>query len=121
MDPLAGALEEHLRDLMAQAGGEEGGRLLIALSGGPDSLCLAHLLGGLRETLGLELIAAHLDHGIRAGSAGEAEQVATICHAWGIECVVAREDVPTLARRWHLSLEEAARRARYTFLARVAR
>lgn len=121
MDPLAQELAAHVRSLMAQVGTGEGGRLLVALSGGPDSLCLAHLLWSLRDMLHLKVVAAHLDHGIRPTSAEESDRVARLCRGWGMTCVTQRADVPALARRWRLSLEMAARRARYAFLAEVAR
>ncbi|MFC1953853.1 ATP-binding protein, partial [Chloroflexota bacterium] len=40
-------------------------KLLVAVSGGPDSVCLLHILNRLRETLGIELYIAHLDHRLR--------------------------------------------------------
>ncbi|MCD6301910.1 MAG: tRNA lysidine(34) synthetase TilS [Anaerolineae bacterium] len=120
MDPLARELAAHFRDLMSQVGLAEGGRLLVALSGGPDSLCLAHLLWGLRAQLSLEVVAAHLDHGIRQTSAAESDQVSRLCEAWGMPCLTERADVPALAADWGVSLEVAARRARYAFLAHAA-
>jgi len=91
MDPLARELAAHFRDLMSQVGLAEGGRLLVALSGGPDSLCLAHLLWSLRAQLSLKVVAAHLDHGIRQTSAAESDQVSRLCEAWGMgACPVSR-------------------------------
>ncbi|MGC9358957.1 MAG: tRNA lysidine(34) synthetase TilS [Anaerolineae bacterium] len=121
MDPLAQELLSHLQDLISRLGLAEGDRLLVALSGGPDSLCLAHLLWTLRHRLGIAPVGAHLDHGIRPTSAAEASHVRRLCEAWGMPCTVERLDVPALAAEWEDSLEVAARRARYTFLARVAR
>jgi len=121
MDLPSRAWESHLRALLARAGLGQGGRLLVALSGGPDSLCLAHLLWAMREPLQLDLLAAHLDHGIRPSSAAEASDVVRLCDTWGLECVTGRRDVPELARRRGLSLEQAARWERYSFLAEVSR
>ncbi len=113
--------DAHLAALLARVGLGDGGRLLVALSGGPDSLCLAHLLWTRREPLRLELSAAHMDHGIRPSSADEANAVQRICREWGVPCYTRRHDVPTLASREGGSLEVAARRARYGYLAEVAR
>ena len=75
--------------------------MLVAVSGGPDSLALLHALHGLREELGLgDLQAAHLDHGLRGDeSAAEAEFVAAFCRERGIPCTFGRADVAALRRR----------------------
>jgi len=97
-------------------------RLLVAVSGGPDSLCLLHLLCRLRLEGGPELAVAHLDHGFRGDeSAAEAAFVAALAAAWGLPARVERRDVPALARAWGFGPPAAARRARYAFLAAAAR
>lgn len=97
-------------------------RLLAAVSGGPDSLALLHLLARLRDAGGPQVIAAHLDHGFRgAESAADAAFVAAAAAAWGLPAHVERRDVPALARTWRLGPPAAARRARYAFLAEAAR
>jgi tRNA(Ile)-lysidine synthase len=64
---------------------------------------------------------AHLHHGARGAEAdGDAEFVASLAAAWGLAVTVERQDVPALARAHGLAFEEAARRVRYAFLARVA-
>jgi tRNA(Ile)-lysidine synthase len=99
----------------------EGAPLLVALSGGPDSLVLLHLLAvGGAAPPGRPLLAAHLDHALRPESAAEAARVAAQCAAWGVPCVVERANTGALARAEGLSLEEAGRRARYTFFRRLA-
>jgi tRNA(Ile)-lysidine synthase len=101
------------------------GEIVVAVSGGADSLCLLHLLNRLcgpgKRYPELQLHAAHLNHKLR-GAAGErdAEAVAGIAAAWGIPCTVGAIDVPTLAHEEHRSLEDAARVARYRFLREVA-
>lgn len=101
------------------------GRLVVAVSGGADSLCLLHLL---RELCGpgkryptLQLHVAHLNHRLREPvSSQDAVAVAELAHAWGLPVTLGEEDVQELAKREHLSLEEAARVARYRFLRQVA-
>lgn len=102
-----------------------GATLTLAVSGGADSLCLLGVLLALREagsalTPG-RLVVAHLDHGMRgAASAEDAAWVADFAANLGLPCVVERIDVGELARSERRSVEEAARRARYAFLRRVA-
>jgi tRNA(Ile)-lysidine synthase len=94
---------------------------VVGVSGGPDSLCLLHVLNRLRGEYRIELHVAHLNHKIRGREAdADAAFVAKLAEEWGLPCTVEARDVPALARQKKLSLEEAARRARYAFLAEVA-
>jgi tRNA(Ile)-lysidine synthase len=101
-----------------------GERLLVAVSGGADSTALLLALGDLKRAglLGAELTAAHLDHGLRGeAGAGDARWVESLARARGFECVVGRASVAERAREERDNLEQAARRARYEFLAAAAR
>ena len=96
--------------------------VLVGVSGGPDSLCLLHVLRQLADELSIRLHAAHLHHGIRGQDADEeAAFVADTCQKWQIDCTVERADVPAVALQRGIALEEAARQVRYTFLGRLAR
>ena len=98
-----------------------GETVVVGVSGGPDSLCLLHLLRRLAPELRLWLHVAHLHHGLRGAEAdADAAFVAELADCWGLPCTVGRIDVAALAREAGLSLEEAARQARYRFLAEVA-
>lgn len=98
-----------------------GARVVVGVSGGPDSVVLLHLLRRLSGPLDFTLHVAHLHHGIRGADAdADADFVAALADAWGLPCTVERADVPAIAEAHKLALEEAARRARYTFLSRVA-
>ncbi|MER3467997.1 MAG: hypothetical protein C4312_05525 [Thermoflexus sp.] len=98
-----------------------GETVVVGVSGGPDSLCLLDVLRDLAPELGIALHVAHLHHGLRGPEAdADAAFVARLAAAWGLPCTIGQEDVRTLAAREGLSLEEAARQARYTFLAEVA-
>jgi len=100
----------------------EGHRVLVGISGGPDSVCLTHVLLRLRATLGLTVYLAHLNHGLRgAESEADAEYVRGLAASAGIPCTIERRDVSAFARKHRLSLEEAAREVRYGFLAQTAR
>ncbi len=90
----------------------EGSRLVVAVSGGRDSVTLLHLLrfgAGLPD---VALVAAHLDHAMRPDSGGDAAWVRGLCRAWGVPCRTARLDRAP-------SDEAGARRARYAFLEEV--
>jgi tRNA(Ile)-lysidine synthase len=86
--------------------------LLLGVSGGADSLCLLDVLA----QTGIPLVAAHLDHGLRAESAQDAQVVAQMAAERGARFIMQRVDVAGLARREKRSLEEAGRQARYAFL-----
>lgn len=95
--------------------------VVVGVSGGPDSLCLLHVLNCLCSEYRIQLHVAHLNHRIRGSEAdADAAFVARLAEEWGLPCTVEARDVPALARERKLSLEEAARRTRYAFLAEVA-
>ena len=98
-----------------------GCRILAALSGGADSVCLLHALHSLRGALDITVIAAHYSHGIRPDKAAEEERfVHSLCDSMGIEYHTARGDVPAYAEAHHLGIEEAARLLRYGWLYELA-
>jgi tRNA(Ile)-lysidine synthase len=98
-----------------------GERFVVAVSGGPDSLCLLDLLHALSPSLNLELTVAHLNHGLRPEAAAEAEMVRGHAQARGLMFTTAEVDTHAHALVYHQSLEEAARELRYAFLAQAAR
>jgi tRNA(Ile)-lysidine synthase len=99
-----------------------GEKLLVAVSGGPDSVCLLYILKELREKLGIELHIAHLDHRLRRkDAAADARYVAALARRLGIPATIESRDVKTYRKENRLSLEEAAREVRYSFLTQVAR
>ncbi|MCI0438596.1 MAG: tRNA lysidine(34) synthetase TilS, partial [Chloroflexi bacterium] len=115
------AVHRRVRESLRRSGLADGKTLVVAVSGGPDSLALLHSLHNLRDELGLRLHGAHLDHGLR-GEASKADAcfVAEVFGSLGIPYTIGRADVYALQKRRRLTLEEAAREARYAFLARVA-
>ncbi|MBI4786133.1 MAG: tRNA lysidine(34) synthetase TilS [Chloroflexi bacterium] len=99
-----------------------GDTVVVAVSGGPDSLALLHALRALRDELRITLHVAHLNHQLRgAESDADAEFVANLAREWKLPATVEARDVAAFAREKRLSLEEAARHTRYAFLAEVAR
>lgn len=85
---------------------------LVGISGGTDSLCMLDAM----FQLGFPLVVAHLDHGLREGSAAEAQQVRAEAEARGLPFVTESADVAAYASHEGLSTEEAARILRYRFL-----
>ena len=87
--------------------------VVVAVSGGPDSTALLHALTRAAPRLKLQLTAAHLDHGLRPGSAADARAVARLCD---------RLKVPLVSRRQtpRAATEEAARELRHAYLESVA-
>ena len=98
-----------------------GGRILCAVSGGADSMCLLHLLGALGEELGFTVAAAHFNHRLRGEeSARDAAFVERWCRERDIPFTLGEGDVSARARQLGRGLEEPAREMRYAFLRRAA-
>src|SRR5688572_12297273 len=92
-------------------------RVLVAISGGADSVALLLGLLELQTECSLTLTAAHLDHGLRGeDSAADAKWVENLCARLSVPCIAERQDVRSLHEETGHTLEEAARNARYAFL-----
>jgi len=99
-----------------------GGKLVVAVSGGPDSVCLLHILTKLQKELQTSLHIAHLNHKLRgAESEADAEYVSELARKFNIPATIEGREVKGYQRQKRLSLEEAAREVRYGFLAEVAK
>jgi tRNA(Ile)-lysidine synthase len=100
----------------------DGDRVLVAVSGGPDSVALLHLLVSMKEKRNLSLSVAHLNHMLRGKSANEdARYVERLSEKLGLPFFSARKNVRSFMKKTRLSPEEAARKLRYEFLWKVAR
>jgi len=97
-----------------------GSRVLVAVSGGADSVALLHLLHHSTIPLRLHLEAAHLDHALRPDSPADAAHVRALCAQLRVPLTERRIDVAELARAGRGGIEEAAREARRAFLREVA-
>ncbi|MEI6562991.1 MAG: tRNA lysidine(34) synthetase TilS [bacterium] len=105
-----------------QASLPTGGHILVAVSGGADSVALLHGLHSVAKRNRWRLTVAHLEHGIRGqASLADAAFVRALARRLKISCIVGKVKVPALANKKGISLEMAARQARYAFLARTAR
>jgi tRNA(Ile)-lysidine synthase len=94
-----------------------GVRILVAVSGGPDSVALAHFLRGQPYPL----VIGHVDHQLRKGSASDARFVQRLARQWDVPCLVTRVPVRAHAKKHHLGIEEAARDLRYRALSVMAK
>ena len=98
----------------------KGASIVIACSGGPDSLALADLLRRMAGRWELRLCIAHFEHGIRGeASIADARFVEEQAKRWGIPFYMESADVPAYAKERQLSLETAARRLRHRFLSKT--
>ena len=98
-----------------------GARVAVACSGGADSIALLRLLATLREPLGIVVLAAHLNHGLRgAESDGDEAFVEKTAQGLGVAFVSERVDVRKASERNGWNLEDAGRRARRAFFERLA-
>ncbi len=98
-----------------------GDRVLVAVSGGPDSVCLLHVLRELAVDFNLSLHIAHLDHMFRgAESAAEASFVADLAKQLNIPATIEKKDVPAYCLERGLSSQSGAREVRYSFFHKVA-
>jgi tRNA(Ile)-lysidine synthase len=105
------------RDLLRR-----GDRVVVAVSGGPDSMALLHALWELRARLDLTLEVAAVDHGLRAGARREIDLVGERARALGLPFTAVDVDVAAERRRRRgLSLQDAAREVRLRALAALAR
>ena len=103
------------RERMRNAG------MVVAVSGGPDSVALLLALQALSSTRSLRLVVGHLNHQLRA-SESDADQafVEDLCRQRGIDCVVERLAVRQIAEQLSENLEATARQLRYDWLTRQA-
>ncbi len=100
---------------------EVGDRVLIGLSGGADSAALFHILRQYQQTYGYELLAVHVNHGLRGKEAlRDQEFVMELCRLYQVPCEVVEMPVQQMAEKGKMSLEEAGREARREVFQRLA-
>lgn len=119
MDNLLKTLEENIDcGIHGYIGHEK--TLIIGISGGSDSVALLDLMQNPAKELDLKIIVAHLNHGLRGKeSDGDEIFVQNLAKKYGNICTVEKTDVLELQKNQKLSLEDAARQARYAFFYRI--
>ena len=94
-------------------------KLVIAVSGGQDSLALLHVLANIKSSLGPNLCVAHLDHGIRASGSADSSFVRREAERLGLTFFTKKVDTVAYKLSNKITLEEAGRELRYEFLGSV--
>lgn len=99
---------------------EQGDGVLLAVSGGPDSICLLHILYSLRHSFDLRLMVAHINHQLRPEHAESDEKyVRDLCAEWDLPFFSHAEDVDLLSKTKGISIEEAGREVRYHYFFKI--
>ena len=99
---------------------DPGGRLVLGVSGGADSVCLLRLMTVYAARVPLQLAVVHVNHGIRREAGEDARYVEELCRGEGIPFYLTEADVHALAVKEKCSEEDAGRRVRYEALGRAA-
>ncbi|MGN0467022.1 MAG: tRNA lysidine(34) synthetase TilS [Lachnospiraceae bacterium] len=93
---------------------QKGDKVVIGISGGADSICLAHILLALKDEFKIKIYGVHINHCIREGTAKRDEEyVKEFCEKYKIPFFCFERDIPKIAREEKLSEEEAGRKIRY--------
>ena len=98
---------------------QDGDGVVIGVSGGPDSICLLHILNEIKNKLNFKIYVAHLNHLIRKEADEETEYVEKFCKNLGIDCYIKRIDVVKIANNLKRGIEETGRQIRYEFFNEV--
>lgn len=98
-----------------------GDRLVLGVSGGPDSMALLYVMAALRNRLDIDIAAAHVDHGLRSEAREEQDFVEATCRQLGVDFFKHRIDARQVAYSEQKTLEEAGRDERYRFFREIAR
>lgn len=98
---------------------EKNDKIVLAVSGGPDSMCMLDILNSLQKQIHFTIVVAHINHGLRKEAAEEEQYVKKYCEKNRIEFYVKRIDVKKLAHTNKIGTEEAGRIARYGFLEEI--
>lgn len=99
---------------------KDGETVLVAVSGGADSLALLHSLNALRSQLNCQLHVVHLNHCLRPDADADADFVRQHAVDLRLPCTIQRMEIPLLAQQWKRSVEAAGRKARYQFYESIA-
>jgi len=99
---------------------ESGDKIVVGVSGGPDSICMLDVLNKLKEKLDFNIYVAHINHMIRVEATLEEKYVKEYCKKNNIECFIKRENVLEIAKNKKIGTEEAGRIVRYEFFDEVA-
>jgi len=99
----------------------KGDKIVIGVSGGPDSLCLLHILNEIKQEYELNLVVAHVNHNLREEAKFEADFVEEISNSLGLEFYLANVNIEELSKEKKKSCEEVAREYRYNFFNEIVK
>lgn len=99
----------------------EGDKIVIGVSGGPDSITLLNILNKFKEKLNIKIYVAHINHMIRAEADEETEYVKEFCNRLDVEFFCKKIDAQEEAKKLKIGTEEAGRNIRYAFFEEVAK
>lgn len=99
----------------------EGDKIVIGVSGGPDSITLLNVLNKFKEKLNIKIYVAHINHMIRAEADEETEYVKEFCNRLDVEFFCKKIDAQEEAKKLKIGTEEAGRNIRYAFFEEVAK
>lgn len=99
---------------------KDGDKVVIGVSGGPDSITLLNILNNLKEKLNIKIYVVHINHMIRKEANEETEYVREFCNKLGIDFFIKKIKVEEEAKKLKIGTEEAGRNIRYAFFEEVA-
>ncbi|MBI4057011.1 MAG: tRNA lysidine(34) synthetase TilS [Elusimicrobia bacterium] len=115
---LWGKLRKHIRENSLIRPGD---KILVGVSGGPDSVCLTHSLSLLQKKWGLKLHLLYIDHGLRKAASQEARFVRSLGKKLNLPVTIRKAPVSAYAHHTKRSLEDAGRNLRYRIFLREAK
>lgn len=99
---------------------QKGDKIVIGVSGGPDSMTLLDVLNKLKESLEIQIYVAHINHMLREEADSETKYVQDFCEKIEVECYIKKIDIEKEAKTQKISTELAGRNARYAFFEEIA-
>lgn len=113
-------MEEQILEIIKQYNMiESGDKIVLGVSGGPDSICMLEILNELRVKLNFEIVVAHINHMIREEAEEDEKYVLEFCENKKIECYTKKINVLEISKKEKISTEEAGRKVRYEFFEEI--
>ena len=115
-------VEKVLADIKDKNLIDKGDTIIVGLSGGPDSVCLLHVLKSIEESMNIMIVAVHVNHMLRGQDSFEDEEyVKNLCKKLNIKLKIEQIDLQNIAKKKKLSIEEAGREERYRIFEKTAK
>lgn len=100
---------------------KKGDKIVIGVSGGPDSMCMLNCLFCLQKKLSIELVVAHVNHMIRKQAEEETKYVQQFCKKIEVPCFIKYANITKMSQEQKLGTEEMGRKVRYEFFEEIAK